>query len=442
MSVDWARHAVWWHVYPLGFLGAEKSSVDHTTHRLRGLQPWLDYLVELGANGLALGPVFASGSHGYDTRDHVAIDPRLGTEDDLVALADACRTRGIRLQLDGVFNHVGRDFAAFADVVEKGSGSAYASWFHLDFERQGPDGFGYRSFEGHDALVTLNHANPEVADYVSRVMSYWCERGVDSWRLDAAYAVPPAFWAGVLPKVRAAHPEVWVSGEMIHGDYAAYVAASGVDSVTQYELWKAIWSSLNDRNMFELAHALTRHAALLPTFLPQTFAGNHDVTRIASRLSDERHVALATAVLFSLPGVPSVYYGDERGLRGVKEDRVGGDDAIRPAYPADPSELDPSGDAVYDLHRQLIGVRRRNAWVNEATLLDPDMLTNDVLAIRLATGDQVLALVLNVADTQTQVHLPMAAAEVAAGTGSVEHVGGGSTHVSVAPHSFVILTQT
>ncbi|HLN77700.1 MAG TPA: alpha-amylase family protein [Nocardioidaceae bacterium] len=439
MTTDWASHAVWWHVYPLGFLGAEKSAVPATTPRLPGLEPWLDYLVGLGANGLMLGPVFASGTHGYDTHDHFAIDSRLGTEDDLVDLAEACHSRGIRLQLDGVFNHVGRGFPAFTDVVEKGAGSPYASWFHLDFDRPGPDGFGYRSFEGHEALVTLNHANPDVADHVSRVMSYWCERGVDSWRLDAAYAVPAEFWAGVLPNVRAEHPDVWVTGEMIHGDYARYVEASGIDSITQYELWKAIWSSLNDRNLFELAHTLKRHAALLPTFLPQTFVGNHDVTRIASQLDDDRHIALALAVLFALPGVPSVYYGDERGWRGVKEHRVGGDDTIRPAYPADPAGLEPSGEGLYDLHRQLIGVRRRNPWLNSASPLEPDVLSNEVLALRLTDSGHSAALVLNVGDSAAPVHLPVTGAEVVAGSGTIRRAEDGSVQLSADPHSFVLL---
>ncbi len=438
MAADWARYVMWWQVYPLGFLGAESTAVVDTTPRLRNLEGWLDYVVELGANGLALGPVFASSTHGYDTTDHLRIDPRLGTEDDLVALAEACHSRGVRLQLDGVFNHVGRDFPAFRDVVEKGAASPYASWFHVDFDRPGPDGFAYRSFEGHDALVALDHDNPEVVEYVTRVMSYWCERGVDSWRLDAAYAVPPRFWADVLPEVRAHHPDVWISGEMIHGDYEAYVDASGIDSVTQYELWKAIWSSLNDRNLFELAHALSRHAELLPTFLPQTFVGNHDVTRIATQLSDERHLALALAVLFTVPGVPSVYYGDERGLHGVKEDREGGDDAIRPAYPATPGELDPAGAGVHDLHRALIALRRRNAWINDATVMEPDVLTNEVLAFRLSAGDSSLAVVLNVGDSSTQADLPLGG-EVLAGTGTAEHVGDGATRISAGPHGFVVV---
>jgi cyclomaltodextrinase len=237
---------------------------------------------------------------------------------------------------------------------------------------------------------------------------------------------------------------------MIHGDYAGYVRESGLDAVTQYEVWKAIWSSLNDRNLFELAHALRRHADLLATFLPQTFVGNHDTTRLISQLTDPRHAALAVAVLFTMPGVPTVYYGDERGLRGVKEDRAGGDDAIRPAYPPDPSGLDPSAAdpaaldpppaAAYDLHRHLIGVRRRNAWINDATVTEPDVLRNEVIAYRVTDTAHTLAVVLNTSDTTVDLRLPLADGHVAAGDGTAVPGGDGGLDVTVAPHSYLIVS--
>jgi cyclomaltodextrinase / maltogenic alpha-amylase / neopullulanase len=451
----WVRHAIWWQVYPLGFLGAESTSasVSVPRPRLRMLEAWVDYLVELGANGLALGPVFTSGTHGYDTVDHFTIDPRLGTEEDLDALIAACHDRGVRVLLDGVFNHVGRGFPAFVEMVEHGPSSPQAAWFHVDVDQPGSDGFGYRRFEGHPGLVELNHDNPEVADHVTRVMSYWCDRGVDAWRLDAAYAVAPTFWRAVLPGVRQRHPDVWVIGEMIHGDYAGYVRESGLDAVTQYEVWKAIWSSLNDRNLFELAHALRRHADLLATFLPQTFVGNHDTTRLTSQLTDPRHAALALAVLFTMPGVPTVYYGDERGLRGVKEDRAGGDDAIRPAYPPDPSGLEPPAPdpstvdptapdpaTIFDLHRQLIGLRRRNAWINDATVAEPDVLRNEVIAYRVTDASHTLAVVLNAGDSTADLRLPLADGHITAGDGTAVDDGDGGLDVTVAPHNYLIVT--
>jgi glycosidase len=435
---DRIRHAIWWQVYPLGATGAEREALPPgaaAVPRLRELQAWLPHLVGLGCNGLALGPVFESSTHGYDTVDHLAVDRRLGTEQDLQDLIDACHAGGVRVLLDGVFNHVGRDFPRFREVLEQGPSSPAASWFHVDPARRGPDGFGYRDFEGHSALVVLDHGNREVADHVARVLTYWCDRGVDAWRLDAAYAVPPAFWRDVLPRVRDRHPDVWIVGEVLHGDYAGYVAESGIDSVTQYELWKAIWSALNDRNLFELAHALGRHGEMVRAFLPQTFVGNHDVTRLASRLDDPRHLPLALALLFALPGVPTVYYGDEFGLRGIKEDRAGGDDAVRPRLPesADPPGRESA--TIADLHRLLIGVRRRHPWLADAAIEQPDVLSNEVLAVRLTSGQDALGVVLNVGDAPADVRLPLPGATVLAGT--AELLGNGT--VRVPPHAFALV---
>jgi glycosidase len=366
---SWVSYAVWWHVYPLGFTGALHAGPGH---RLTRLVDWLDYAVELGVNGLQLGPIFASSTHGYDTTDHFRIDPRLGDEADFDALVAAARARGLRVLLDGVFNHVGRDF------------QAPASWFSGAV------------FEGHGELRELDHTEPEVLDYTVQVMEHWLDRGADGWRLDAAYAVKPAFWKAALDRVRVRHPAAWFVGEMIQGDYAAFLEESGLDAITQYELWKAIWSSLNDGNFFELAWALERHA----TFgLPMTFVGNHDVTRIASRLDDPRHLAAALVVLFLLSGVPSIYYGDEQAFRGVKEDRAGGDDAIRPEFPASPDGLAPYGWPTYRLHERLIGLRRRHPWLATAATT-PIHLTNTAVAFRSAAGDQQVVALLNVGDEE------------------------------------------
>lgn len=434
--MTWIDHALLWHVYPLGFLGAEPEATgDGVHHRLGGLEPWLDHAIALGASGILLGPVFASSTHGYDTVDYFRVDPRLGDEDDLVALFAAAHARGLRVVLDGVFNHVGQGFERFTTTLEQGPGSPAADWFHLRW----PDDGGpveHDDFEGHSALVALNHDNPAVADHVASVMEYWLERGADGWRLDAAYAVPPSFWAPVLERVRAAHPDVYVVGEVIHGDYAGIVRESGMDAVTQYELWKAVWSSLNDANAHELAHALGRHAEFSEAFVPMTFLGNHDVTRIASRLEDPRHVAHALAVLLTVAGTPSIYAGDELGFEGVKEDRAGGDDAIRPAFPADPAALEPDASAIFRLHQELIGLRRRHQWLRTART-EVLSVTNTLLVYRSSQrdGGQALVVALSTADEPTTAPLP-ATSTTLAGDGWVE---ADRWQVGLPPHGWAVI---
>ncbi|HRY10917.1 MAG: DUF3459 domain-containing protein [Actinobacteria bacterium] len=411
---DWVHHVVWWQVYPLGFVDAPAQSQPEVVHRLPRLRNWLDYLIELGASGLALGPVFASATHGYDTVDYYRIDPRLGDEQDFRDLVDDAHRRGIRVLLDGVFNHVGREFPAFAE----GRGE----WFHLY------PGGEYEHFEGHRDLVTLNHESDVVADFVVDVMCHWLERGADGWRLDAAYAIPAGFWAKVLPRVRERFPEVYIVGEMIHGDYSAYVEEAGLDAVTQYELWKATWSSLNDRNLFELDWNLQRHNDFLDTFVPMTFLGNHDVTRIASKLTDEQHYPHALVLLMTVGGTPSIYAGDEQGFRGIKRDRPGGDDEVRPAFPELPEQLSSLGEHWFHLHQELIGLRRRHAWLEHART-EVRHLTNEQIVYRTAFGDGALLVALNLADDPAE--LPIGGRVVAG------HVDGST----VSAHGWVIVEE-
>jgi glycosidase len=395
MVTTWADHAILWQVYPLGFTGAEaagRPEGEPVEHRLGHLESWLDYVIELGCNGLLLGPIFAAQTHGYDTIDHFRIDPRLGDDGDFDALVAAADARGLRLILDGVFNHVGRAFPGFQTALQGGPQTPAARWF-----KRTPDGSDYAVFEGHGQLVELDHDEPAVLGYVIEVMQHWLGRGAGGWRLDAAYAVPPQFWAKALPAVRESFPGAWFLGEMIHGDYAAYANEAGLDSITQYEVWKAIWSSLNDRNFFELEHALGRHNSFLDGELAQTFVGNHDVTRLATQLGDDRHFGHALAVLMCIGGVPSIYYGDEQGFRGLKENREGGDDAIRPAFPATPSELAPEGWSYYRLHQRLIGFRRRHPWLVHARTT-ADSITPWALALRAQADDRQILLLLNVGD--------------------------------------------
>ncbi|MEI6253505.1 MAG: alpha-amylase family protein [Mycobacteriaceae bacterium] len=430
---DWVRHAIWWQVYPLGFVGAfpATESPGPGEHRLTRLVDWLDHAIDLGASGIALGPVFASRTHGYDTTDHYRIDPRLGDDGDFDRLVGEAHRRGLRVLLDGVFNHVGTDFPRYLDAVERQDPEA-ASWF------RGRPGR-LHTFEGHGELITLNHGSAAVVDYTVDVMSHWLDRGADGWRLDAAYAVPESFWAKVIPRVRANHPDAWFVAEVIHGDYSAFVAASGVDSVTQYELWKAIWSSLNDGNFHELDWALQRHNAFQDTFAPLTFVGNHDVTRIASKLERPEHLGHALVLLFTTGGVPSIYAGDELGHRGIKEDRAGGDDAVRPEFTTPPTGVDGDAGDILNLHRYLIGLRRRHQWLHEART-SALHLENRCYVFQTRSGDDSLIVALNLDDAAAA--LPVAEltgrpAEVLAGAGAPpqEEV----SHTAIAPGGWLIL---
>jgi glycosidase len=420
----WVQHAIWWQVYPLGFVGAFPADPPPTgdEHRLRRIVDWLDHAIELGASGIALGPVFASRTHGYDTSDHYRIDPRLGDDADFDHLVAGAHQRGLRVLLDGVFNHVGTDFAQ-------------TSWFRKrgnDFDR----------FEGHGELIALDHDNPDVVAYTVDVMTHWLARGADGWRLDAAYAVPDRFWAQVLPRVRQAFGDAWFVGEVLHGDYSAHVREAGFDSVTQYELWKAIWSSLNDANFHELDWALVRHNEFLDDFVPMTFVGNHDVTRIASRLDNTRHLEHALVILLTTGGTPSVYAGDESGYRGVKEERVGGDDAVRPEFTAPLMGVDELGHDVFRLHQYLIGLRRRHPWLHTART-SPLRLANTQYVYATRNGADVLLVALNVDDgplSLSLAELGFGAGEIVAGSGAPpESV---VSEVEIEPHGWLIIAPS
>ena len=417
----WVQHVIWWQVYPLGFVGAYPADPAPTAeeHRLRRIVEWLDPVVGLGTSGIALGPIFASHTHGYDTTDHYRIDPRLGDDADFDHLIEEAHRRGLRVLLDGVFNHVGTDFAR-------------SEWFR----RRGNE---FDTFEGHGELIALNHDDPDVVAYTADVMTHWLRRGADGWRLDAAYAVPDRFWAQVLPRVRQAFPEAWFVGEVIHGDYPAHVRDAGFDSVTQYELWKAIWSSLNDGNFHELDWAYVRHNEFLDTFIPMTFVGNHDVTRIASRLENTRHLEHALVILLTTAGTPSVYAGDEFAYLGIKEERFGGDDAVRPEFTSPLRGVDDQGNHVFRLHQYLIGLRRRHPWLHTART-SPLQLANRQYVYQTCNGSDVLLVALNIDDDALPLSLPdlgFGEGQIVAGSGAPPQDV--VTQAEIEPHGWLII---
>lgn len=395
---DWTSAVIWYAIYPLGMVGAPRQAAADAelSHRLGRIEAWLDHLIVLGCNGLALGPIFDSRSHGYDTLDYFRIDPRLGDDADFDHLVQACRERGIRILLDGVFNHVSADFPALVEALADPD-AATAGWFHIDYTTSPPTRL---NFEGSDDLVRLNHDSPDVVKFVGDVMTYWLARGVDGWRLDAAYAVDPQFWARVLGRVRAEYPQALFVGEVIHTDLARVEAAT-VDSITAYELWKSTWSAINDHNFFELDWTMTRHNKLLDLVRPLTFVSNHDVTRISSKLGPQG-ARLALVVLATVGGMPSIYYGDEGGLPGIKYERPGGDDEVRPEMPASPLDWQMPHPDLWRAHRDLIALRRNHPWLvdarHEAVKVDSERYV-----YKMSAGDQWLQVELDLTDGYSAV---------------------------------------
>ncbi|MBN2556598.1 MAG: cyclomaltodextrinase [Anaerolineales bacterium] len=335
---DWISSAVFYHIYPLGLCGAPPSN-DFTSPpvaRLEALHPWLDHLETLGVTAVYLGPVFEASSHGYDTADYFHVDRRLGTDETLAMLSDALHARGIRLVLDAVFNHVGRDFWAFRDLQQQGESSPYADWFqNLRFGEQSPygDPFSYEGWGGHYSLVKLNLDHGAVRSHLFDAVSTWIERfQIDGLRLDAADCIAPDFLRALAEHVRSRKQDFWLMGEIIHGDYRAWANPETLHSVTNYECFKGLYSSFNDINFFEIAYALNRQfgeSGLYCGIDLYNFADNHDVNRIASLLKQPAHLFPLHILLFTMPGVPSIYYGSEWGIRGEKSE--GDDSPLRPA---------------------------------------------------------------------------------------------------------------
>jgi glycosidase len=333
----WTYNTIFYHVYPLGLCGAPTYN-DYTSPanpRLQQLTPWIDHLTSLGVNALYMGPVFESTSHGYDTVDYYHIDRRLGTNETLAQLSADLHQHGIRLILDGVFNHVGRDFWAFRDLRANQKSSSYQDWFsNLRFDQCSPynDPFNYEGWNGHYNLVKLNLKNPQVKSMLFGAVEMWIrEFNIDGLRLDTADCLDFNFMQELAAFCRKLRPDFWLMGEVIHGDYRKWVNSEMLDSVTNYECYKGLYSSHVDQNYFEIAYSLNRQfgaEGIYKNLLLYSFADNHDVNRVASNLTNPSHLYTLYVLLFTMPGIPSMYYGSEWGITGKKEN--GNDHSLRP----------------------------------------------------------------------------------------------------------------
>ncbi len=330
----WYDEAVFYHIYPLGLTGAPKlNDYGEPVHRLNTLLPWIGHLKKLGFTALYIGPLFQSVGHGYETTDYRVLDSRLGTNEDLKAFVAACHKAELRVIFDGVFNHTGRDFFAFKDLQANREGSAYRDWYcNVNFwgNNEYNDGFSYDNWGGYNLLVKLNQRNPAVRDYICDVIRFWVrEFDVDGIRLDAADVLDFEFMKALRRTADEVKPDFWLMGEVIHGDYSRWANENTLHSVTNYALHKALYSGHNDHNYFEIAHTVQRTNGLVPRHIKlYNFVDNHDVERIHTKLMNKAHFLPVHILLYTLPGIPSVYYGSEFGVDGRKE--RGSDDSLRP----------------------------------------------------------------------------------------------------------------
>lgn len=439
----WYDEAIFYHIYPLGLTGAPKeNSYGEPVHRLNTLIPWIAHVKEIGCNAIYIGPLFESVGHGYETTDYKKLDSRLGANEDLTNYVAECHRQGIRVILDGVFNHTGRDFFAFRDIREKRENSPYKDWYrNVNFwgNNQYNDGFSYENWGGYDLLAKLNQQNPAVRDYICDVVRFWVkEFDIDGIRLDAADVLDFDYMRALRRVADEVKPEFWLMGEVIHGDYTRWVNEGTLHSVTNYHLHKALYSGHNDHNYFEIAHTVKRLYGMggnRPDGLKlYNFVDNHDVERIYTKLNNKAHFAPVHVLLYTLPGIPSIYYGSEFGIEGRKERHS--DDSLRPAL-----SLADFGDAVEKnvCTRLIVALGKVRQGVKALSYGDYQelMLTNRQYAFaRNYNGESVLVTVNN-DDSDYVMTLPAgnAAEYMGALTGQRVSVEGGRIAVNVKANS-------
>ena len=333
----WAYESVFYQIYPLGFCGAPFENDGVQTHKIKKVEEWIPHMKKLGINAIYFSPVFESDTHGYNTRDYKKIDVRIGTNQDFKEVCQRLHENGIRVVLDGVFNHVGRGFYQFQDVLKNRENSPYLNWFHINLGGNSNynDGLWYEGWEGNYDLVKLNLQNGEVVHHILDAVQYWIDEfDIDGLRLDVAYCLDENFVRTLRSFTTEKKPDFFLLGEMLHGDYNRLMNDSMLHSVTNYECYKGLYSSFNSMNMFEINHSLLRQFGPENWTLYKgkhllSFVDNHDVTRVASILSNEKHLPLIYAMCFGMPGIPCVYYGSEWGTRA---DKSQGDPALRPCF--------------------------------------------------------------------------------------------------------------
>lgn len=410
MRKDWYKESFVYHTYPLGMCGCpENNSANFpVTPRLEELFDWIDYWKYLGINTIYFGPIFESTSHGYDTIDYYNIDRRLGDNNLFASLVKTLNQSGIRTIVDGVFNHVSREFFAFQDVLKHGQNSMFCSWFYLDFNRGSSygDPFYYEGWEGHYNLVKLNLQNYYVKEYLFNAVRTWIEDfDISGLRLDVAYTLDENFIRELRQVCLEIKPDFWLLGEMIHGDYKRLLAPDKVDSVTNYECYKSLFSSYNDANFFEISHSINRQIGRYGIYKGYTlynFVDNHDVDRLASVLKNKNHLYPLYLLYMTMPSIPSIYYGSELGIEGKKTN--GSDKPLRPRLSYDDiQKLAHENDLLKHIKRM------SDMRVNNKTLIygeyDEVYTNNKQLAFSRSDNDEFYLITLNMDDEDIEIPL-------------------------------------
>ena len=410
--MSWYNEAIFYHIYPLGLTDAPKQNeYTEPVHRLNTLLPWIDHIKEIGCTALYIGPLFESVGHGYETTDYKKLDSRLGTNEDLTAFVKACHDKKIKVIFDGVFNHTGRDFFAFKDIQQNRENSRYLNWYcNVNFwgNNEYNDGFSYDNWGGYNLLVKLNQWNPQVKDYIYDVIRFWVsEFNIDGIRLDAADVLDFDFMKGMRQVANEVKPDFWLMGEVIHGEYTRWVNSETLHSVTNYNLNKALWSGCNEHNFFEIAHTVKRlydmggcHYRNLELY---SFADNHDVERIASKIINKDHLGVIYTLMYTLPGIPSIYYGSEFGIEGKKEQ--GSDASLRPHL-----ELSDYADAMTDNPLTALIAKLGSIHQAQKALCYGEykelLLTNRQYAFARCYEDEDVITAVNNDEQSTTLHIP------------------------------------
>lgn len=415
----WAYESVFYQIYPLGFCGAPFENDGVAAHRILKVNDWIAHIKKLGANAIYFSPVFESDTHGYNTRDFTKIDTRLGTNEDFAGVCQNLHKEGIRVVLDGVFNHVGRGFWAFRDVLEKRWDSPYKDWFHLNFDGNSNynDGLWYEGWEGNYDLVKLNLRNEEVVQHIFSCIGQWMEEfDIDGLRLDVAYCLDHDFLRRLRSYCDSLKPDFFLVGETLHGDYNQIMNDAMLHSVTNYECYKGLHSSFNSMNMFEINHSLLRQFGPENWTLYKgkhllSFVDNHDVTRVASILNNPAHLPLIYALAFGMPGIPCVYYGSEWGAKARKEE---GDPALRACFE------EPEWNELTAFICRLAEMKKASAALNYGDFRSVLLTNHQCIFERKTEGERVLVAI-NADENDFTAHFD-------AGCGQAEDLLTGKTH--------------